>query len=53
MRSCWICNTDPMPNSDLVDMDKILATDGDQGLPPNMPAKHCQHAQNRFENRQK
>ncbi len=43
MRSCWVCNTSPVSDSDVVDMDKIVAT-MQEGLPPTMPAKHCRHA---------
>jgi Suppressor of fused protein (SUFU) len=43
MRSCWVCNTTPVQDSDVIDMNEIVAT-MQKGLAPPMPAKHCKHA---------
>lgn len=42
MRSCWICNTVPVSDSNEIDMATIVTT-MQEGLPPTMPAKHCRH----------
>jgi len=43
IRTCWICNTDPVSDSDINDMNKMLTT-MKQGLPPAIPENHCRHA---------
>lgn len=43
MRSCWVGNCVPVPDTDAFDMQQIVKT-MEQGIAPRMPGKHCRHA---------